>query len=34
VIERETDRDRFMTGEEAKVFGIVDHVITSRPTAS
>jgi ATP-dependent Clp protease, protease subunit len=34
VIERETDRDRFMTGEEAKEFGIVDHVITSRPTAS
>jgi ATP-dependent Clp protease, protease subunit len=34
VIERETDRDRFMTGEEAKVFGIVDHVITSRPTAA
>jgi ATP-dependent Clp protease, protease subunit len=30
VIERETDRDRFMTGEEAKEFGIVDHVITSR----
>jgi ATP-dependent Clp protease, protease subunit len=34
VIEKETDRDRFMTGEEAKVFGIVDQVITSRPTAS
>ncbi len=34
VIEKETDRDRFMTGEEAKEFGIVDHVITSRPTAS
>jgi ATP-dependent Clp protease protease subunit len=31
VIERETDRDRFMTGEEAKVFGIVDQVITNRP---
>jgi ATP-dependent Clp protease protease subunit len=34
VIEKETDRDRFMTGAEAKEFGIVDHVITSRPTAS
>jgi len=34
VIERETDRDRFMTGEEAKVFGIVDQVITSRPTSA
>jgi ATP-dependent Clp protease, protease subunit len=34
VIEKETDRDRFMTGEEAKEFGIVDHVITTRPTAS
>ena len=34
VIEKETDRDRFMTGEEAKEFGIVDHVITTRPTAA
>lgn len=34
VIERETDRDRFMTGLEAKEFGIVDQVITSRPGAS
>lgn len=34
VIERETDRDRFMTGEEAKTFGIVDHVIQSRPLAT
>lgn len=34
VIERETDRDRFMTGAEAKEFGIVDHVITTRPSAS
>lgn len=33
VIERETDRDRFMTGEEAKDFGIIDQVITSRPLA-
>ena len=31
LIEKETDRDRFMTGEEAKVFGIVDQVITARP---
>ncbi|HXC49866.1 MAG TPA: ATP-dependent Clp endopeptidase proteolytic subunit ClpP [Candidatus Limnocylindrales bacterium] len=34
VIERETDRDRFMTGLEAKEFGIVDQVITSRPGVS
>lgn len=33
VIERETDRDRFMTGEEARDFGIIDQVITSRPLA-
>jgi len=33
-IERETDRDRFMTGEEAKAFGIIDQVITSRPGAA
>jgi len=33
-IERETDRDRFMTGEEAKAFGIIDQVITSRPAAT
>lgn len=30
-IEKGTDRDSFMTGEEAKAFGIVDQVITSRP---
>ena len=29
-IEKETDRDRFMTGEEAKAFGIIDQVITTR----
>ena len=34
VIERETDRDRFMTGLEAKEFGIVDQVITTRPGVS
>jgi ATP-dependent Clp protease, protease subunit len=34
LIERETDRDRFMTGEEAKAFGIVDQVITTRPSAT
>lgn len=33
-IERETDRDRFMTGEEAKAFGIIDQVITTRPSAT
>ena len=34
LIERETDRDRFMTGAEAKAFGIIDQVITSRPSAA
>ncbi len=30
-IEADTDRDRFMSGEEAREFGLVDEVITSRP---
>jgi ATP-dependent Clp protease protease subunit len=29
-IRRDTDRDFFMTGEEAKTYGIIDHVITNR----
>jgi ATP-dependent Clp protease, protease subunit len=29
-IERDIDRDRFMSGEEAKAYGIVDHVIAHR----
>ncbi len=29
-IKADTDRDLFMSGEEAKAYGIVDHVITSR----
>jgi len=29
-IERDTDRDFFMSGEEAKAYGIVDHVMASR----
>src|SRR6476619_4425364 len=29
-IERDVDRDRFMSAEEAKDYGIVDHVITHR----
>ena len=29
-IEKDTDRDYFMSAEEAKNYGIVDHVITSR----
>ena len=32
-IEAAVDRDRFMTPEEAKVFGIVDEVVVSRPPA-
>ena len=29
-IQRDTDRDFFMSGEEAKAYGIVDHVIANR----
>ena len=29
-VERDFDRDRFMSSEEAKNYGIIDHVITSR----
>jgi ATP-dependent Clp protease protease subunit len=29
-IERDTDRDRFMSSEEAKEYGLIDHVITHR----
>ena len=29
-IQGDTDRDFFMTGEEAKLYGIIDHVITDR----
>ncbi len=31
VIERDTDRDNFMTAEEAKEYGLVDDVITKKP---
>jgi len=30
IIQNDTDRDYFMSGEEAKIYGIVDHVITNR----
>jgi len=29
-IENDTDRDFFMSGQEAKDYGIIDHVITNR----
>jgi len=29
-VEKDTDRDFFMTGEEAKKYGIIDHVINNR----
>jgi ATP-dependent Clp protease protease subunit len=29
-IQTDTDRDFFMTGEEAKAYGIIDHVILNR----
>lgn len=31
VIEQAVERDNFMSAEEAKAFGLVDHVVTSRP---
>jgi ATP-dependent Clp protease protease subunit len=31
VIEKKVDRDTFMSAEEAKVFGLIDEVIVSRP---
>ncbi|MBB4864523.1 ATP-dependent Clp protease protease subunit [Pseudomonas nitritireducens] len=34
VIARDTDRDRFMSGEEAVKYGLIDQVFTQRPTAS
>ena len=33
-IEKDTDRDYFMSAAEAKAYGIVDHVITSRDEAA
>ena len=32
-IEEATDRDRFLSGEEAREFGLIDEVILKRPTA-
>lgn len=32
-IEKAMDRDNFMSSEEAKKFGLIDHVVTSRPEA-
>ena len=29
-IQKDTDRDYFMSGAEAKAYGIIDHVITNR----
>jgi ATP-dependent Clp protease protease subunit len=29
-VERDVDRDRFMSAEEAKSYGIIDHVVTNR----
>ncbi|MFV3306838.1 ATP-dependent Clp endopeptidase proteolytic subunit ClpP [Pseudomonas sp. NY15181] len=34
VIARDTDRDRFMSGEEAVGYGLIDQVFTQRPSAS
>jgi ATP-dependent Clp protease protease subunit len=32
VIERAMERDNFMSAEEAKAFGLIDHVVTQRPS--
>ncbi len=32
-IEKSMDRDNFMSAEEAKAFGLIDHVVESRPDA-
>lgn len=32
-IEKAMDRDKFMSGDEAKEFGLIDHVVESRPDA-
>jgi len=34
VIESAVERDRFMSASEAKEFGLIDHVVTTRPKAS
>ena len=34
VIARDTDRDRFMSGEEAVQYGLIDQVFTQRPSAA
>lgn len=33
-VEKDTDRDHFMSADEAKTYGLVDHVITSRDEAA
>ncbi len=33
VIERDTERDRFMDAEQSKSYGLVDHVVNSREAA-
>ncbi|MFR0691880.1 ATP-dependent Clp endopeptidase proteolytic subunit ClpP [Enterobacterales bacterium AE_CKDN230030158-1A_HGKHYDSX7] len=34
IIARDTDRDRFMSGDEAVKYGLIDQVFTQRPAAS
>ena len=34
VIERDTDRDRFMSAQEALDYGIIDNIVTSRAELS
>ncbi len=30
IIEKDTDRDNYMTAEEAKEYGLIDHIVTNR----
>ncbi|GAB4967731.1 hypothetical protein MAHJHV51_56850 [Mycobacterium avium subsp. hominissuis] len=30
VIERDTDRDNFMSAEKAKEYGLIDHIMTKK----
>lgn len=32
-IQKDTDRDNFLNAEEAKAYGLIDHIMTNKPTA-
>ena len=33
-VEIDTDRDKFMSGEDAKAYGLIDHVVANRDDIS